>query len=159
MVKSKYLDVIYLLILGITIGAVLVLGIMVAPVVFGSEHYLTTPWLSRFEEGKLMAEVFSRFGYLGYITVLMVLFYEIAKYKYMLIDKISMLSAIGVVATILMFVAVYTPKILEYQALGESAIDESFEAIHRASELDFKIMLVMLLVLFARRAYLIASER
>lgn len=159
MAKNKYIDVLYLLILGITIGGVLVLGIMVAPVIFGSEHYLTTPWLSRFEEGKLMAEIFSRFTYLGYIAVLMILYYEIIKYKYMLIDKISILSAIGAVSTILLFNAVYTPKILEYQALGESAIDESFEAIHRASELDFKIMLVMLLVLFARRAYLIMSER
>ncbi|MFZ5375547.1 MAG: DUF4149 domain-containing protein, partial [Campylobacterota bacterium] len=77
----------------------------------------------------------------------------------MQIDKIAMLSALGSVATLLLFSAVYTPKILAYQALGESGIDEGFEALHKASEIDFKILLITLTVLFVRRAYLMAVKR
>ena len=54
----------------------------------------------------------------------------------------------------------YTPKILEYQSQGESVMmDNGFEALHKASELDFKILLLMLLILFGRRAYLMAVKR
>jgi hypothetical protein len=77
----------------------------------------------------------------------------------MQIDKIAILSALGSIGTLLLFSAVYTPKILEYQARGEAAIDESFEALHKASEIDFKILLLMLLILFTRRAYLMVVKK
>jgi hypothetical protein len=78
----------------------------------------------------------------------------------MQIDKISILSAMGSIGTLLLFSAVYTPKILEYQGEGEPVMmDNSFEALHKASEIDFKILLVMLSILFVRRAYLMAVKR
>lgn len=152
-------DITYLLLIAMTAGAVLVLGAFVAAVVFHSEVYLSVPLLSRYEEGKIMGEIFRRFTYWAYFMSVVIAVYEVARYKVMQIDKIAILSALGSVGTLLLFSAVYTPKILEYQARGESAIDDSFEVLHKASEIDFKILLVMLLILFGRRAYLMAVKK
>ncbi|MBD3805623.1 DUF4149 domain-containing protein [Sulfuricurvum sp.] len=157
--KKAVIDVIYLLLIAMSAGAVLVLGLLVAAVVFHSEAYLSVPLLSRYEEGKIMGEIFRRFTYWSYCMAVVIVVYEVSRYKVMQIDKISMLSAMGSIATLLLFSAVYTPKILEYQSRGEEAIDASFEALHKASEIDFKILLVMLLILFCRRAYLLAMKR
>lgn len=157
--KKALVDVIYLLLIAMSAGAVLVLGVFVAAVVFHSEIYLTLPLLSRYEEGKIMGEIFHRFSYWGYFMAGVIALYEVSRYKVMQIDKISILSALGSIGTLLLFSAVYTPKILEYQARGEAAIDESFEALHKASEIDFKILLLMLLILFIRRAYLMVVKK
>jgi len=157
--KKIIIDVTYLLLIAMTAGAVLVLGVFVAAVVFHSEVYLTVPLLSRYEEGKIMGEIFHRFTYWGYFMAVVIAVYEVSRYKVMQIDKVAILSALGALSTLLLFSAVYTPKILEYQSRGEAAIDESFEALHKASEIDFKILLVMLVILFSRRAYLLAVKR
>jgi uncharacterized membrane protein len=157
--KKALMDIIYLLLIAMSAGAVLVLGVFVAAVVFHSEVYLTLPLLSRYEEGKIMGEIFHRFSYWGYFMAAIIAFYEVSRYKVMQIDKIAILSALGSIGTLLLFSAVYTPKILEYQARGEAAIDESFEALHKASEIDFKILLLMLLILFTRRAYLMVVKK
>ncbi|MBV5321915.1 MAG: DUF4149 domain-containing protein [Sulfuricurvum sp.] len=157
--KKIVIDIVYLLLIAMTAGAVLVLGVFVAAVVFHSEIYLTLPLLSRYEEGKIMGEIFRRFTYWVYFMSVVIAVYEVSRYKVMQIDKISILSALGSLGTLLLFSAVYTPKILEYQARGEAAIDGSFEALHKASEIDFKILLVMLLVLFSRRTYLLAVKK
>ncbi|WP_310440397.1 DUF4149 domain-containing protein [Sulfuricurvum sp.] len=157
--KKALVDVIYLLLIAMSAGAVLVLGVFVAAVVFHSEIYLTLPLLSRYEEGKIMGEIFHRFSYWGYFMAGVIALYEVSRYKVMQIDKIAILSALGSIGTLLLFSAVYTPKILEYQARGEAAIDESFEALHKASEIDFKILLIMLLILFTRRAYLMVVKK
>lgn len=158
--KKALIDVVYILFIGTTIGAVLVLGSVVAAVVFHSEIFLSVPLLSRYEEGKIMGEIFRRFSYWGYFMTAVIALYEVSRYKVMQIDKISILSAMGSIGTLLLFSAVYTPKILEYQGEGESVMmDNSFEALHKASEIDFKILLAMLTVLFVRRAYLMAVKR
>lgn len=157
--KKVIFDITYLLLIAMTAGAVLVLGAFVAAIVFHSEVYLSVPLLSRYEEGKIMGEIFRRFTYWAYFMSVVIAVYEVARYKVMQIDKIAILSALGSIGTLLLFSAVYTPKILEYQTRGELAIDDSFEALHKASEIDFKILLVMLLILFGRRAYLMAVKK
>jgi uncharacterized membrane protein len=157
--KKVVIDIFYLLLIAMTAGAVLVLGVFVAAVVFHSEVYLTLPLLSRYEEGKIMGEIFRRFTYWAYFMSAVIAVYEVSRYKVMQIDKISILSALGSIGTLLLFSAVYTPKILEYQSRGEAAIDASFEALHKASEIDFKILLLTLLILFSRRAYLMAVKK
>lgn len=157
--KKVVIDVLYILLIAMTAGAVLVLGVFVAAVVFHSEVYLTLPLLSRYEEGKIMGEIFRRFTYWAYFMSAIIAVYEVSRYKVMQIDKISILSALGSIGTLLLFSAVYTPKILEYQSRGEAAIDASFEALHKASEIDFKILLLTLLILFSRRAYLMAVKK
>lgn len=158
--KKALVDTLYVLSIGMTMGAVLVLGAFVAAVVFHSEMFLSVPLLSRYEEGKIMGEIFRRFSYWGYFSAAVIAVYEVSRYKVMQIDKISILSAIGSIGTLLLFSAVYTPKILEYQGQGEAVMmDNSFEALHKASEIDFKILLVMLTVLFVRRTYLMAVKK
>lgn len=157
--KKVIIDILYVLLIAMTAGAVAVLGIFVAAVVFHSEIYLTIPLLSRYEEGQIMGEIFRRFSYWAYFMAAVIAVYEVSRYKVMQIDKVSILSALGSIGTLLLFSAVYVPKILEYQARGESAIDASFEALHKASEIDFKLLLVLLLVLFSRRAYLMVVHK
>lgn len=158
--KKAVMDTLYLLIVGMTIGAVLVLGVFVAAVVFHSEVYLSLPILSRYEEGKIMGEIFRRFSYWGYFAAAVIAIYEVSRYKVMQIDKILILSALGSIGTLLLFSAVYTPKILEYQTKGEAVMmSDAFESLHKASEIDFKILLVMLSILFIRRVYLLAVQK
>lgn len=157
--KKVAIDVLYLLLIAMTAGAVFVLGVFVAAVVFHSELFLSVPLLSRYEEGKIMGEIFRRFSYWAYFMAAVIAVYEVSRYKVMQIDKVSILSAMGSIATLLLFSGVYVPKILEYQSRGEAAIDESFEALHKASEIDFKILLLMLVILFGRRVYLMAGKR
>lgn len=158
--KKALVDVFYLLTIAMTIGAVFVLGAFVAAVVFRSEIFLTIPLLSRYEEGKIMGEIFRRFSYWGYIMAAIIGVYEAARFKAMQIDKISIMASLGAVGTLLLFSGIYTPKMLEFQQLGEVAMmNNSFESLHKASEIDFKIMLVMLLILFCRRAYLVAVKK
>jgi len=136
------------------------LGAFVAAVVFHSEVYLSIPLLSRYEEGKIMGEIFRRFTYWSYIMAVIIVGYEIARFKAMQIDAVSIMASFGSVGTLLLFSGVYSPKMLEFQQLGEAAMmNNSFESLHKASEIDFKILLVMLLILFVRRAYLLVVKR
>ncbi len=77
--KKAIIDVLYLLSIAMTIGAVLVLGVFVAAVVFHSEIFLTIPLLSRYEEGKIMGEIFRRFSYWGYVMAAIIAVYEAAR--------------------------------------------------------------------------------
>jgi hypothetical protein len=85
--------------------------------------------------------------------------YEVSRYFVMQLDRVAILSAFLAVFTLMMFSGVYVPKILEYQSRGESAMDASFETLHKASELDSKLLLLALLVLAGRRIYLMATKR
>ena len=157
--KKAVIDVVYVMLLAMTAGAVLVLGAVVAAVVFHSEVYLSIPILSRYEEGKIMGEIFLRFSYWAYFMTLIITLYEVSHYFVMKLDRVSILSAFLAVFTLMMFSGVYVPKILEYQSRGESAMDASFETLHKASELDSKLLLLALLVLAGRRIYLMATKR
>ena len=157
--KKAIIDVIYVMLLTMTAGAVLVLGAVVAAVVFHSESFLSIPILSRYEEGKIMGEIFLRFSYWAYFMTFVISLYEVSRYFVMQLDRVSILSAFLAVFTLMMFSGVYVPKIMEYQARGELAMDESFETLHKASELDSKLLLVALLVLASRRIYLMATKR
>ncbi len=75
-------------------------------------------------------------------------------------DAIAFGSAATVVFSSLMFSAVYSPKILAMQALGtEATQSDTFHNIHIASEIDFKILAVSLLVLFIRRLMLLRISK
>jgi len=145
----------YLMAVTATLGAVLVLGIFVAPVIFHSGAFLPNDLLSRYEEGMLMGEIFRRFGFWAYGMVVIVLIFEGNEYRRQRRDKWAIMSALLAVATLLMFAAVYIPKILAMQAEGPDATaSEAFAALHSGSELDFKILAVALILLFVRRMQL-----
>lgn len=147
-------DIIYLILIASTLGGVLVLGIFVAPVVFN------TTTLERYQEGIIMAEIFSRFTYWLYAMLIGIVLYEGWEYKKFKRDRIMIASSLMSIFTILMFNTVYTPKILALQALGEEAtLSEEFSNLHMASEIDFKLLAVSLIVLFVRRYYLITHPQ
>jgi hypothetical protein len=156
--RNIYVELAYLLLLGSSLGAVLVLGIVVAAVLFNSDNYLSMALLDHYNEGVLMGEIFRRFSYVTYFLAASVVLYEIFEYRALRRDIIAQLSAFIVISTSLLFSAVYTPKILQMQLLGaEATMSDAFDGLHRASEIDFKILAVALIVLFVRRVTLLRT--
>ncbi len=152
MKKNIYLDFAYFIILAATFGAVLVLGAIVAPVVFHTDKITVNLLIDHYNAGIIMGEIFHRFSYWTYFVAAFVAVYEAMVYKIGQRDAISFGAAVTVIFSSLMFSAVYVPKILSMQALGaEATQSDTFENIHIASEIDFKVLALALLVLFVRR--------
>lgn len=156
MKKNIYVDFSYLMILAASLGGVLVLGIVVAAVVFNTDKLALEIALDRYNAGIIMGEIFHRFSYWTYFLALVVFLYELVQYKNGRGDNIVFMSGIAVIFSSLMFSVVYSPKILEMQSMGREATQsEGFENMHMASEIDFKILAAGLLVLFIRRLMLL----
>ncbi len=156
MSKKIYIDFSYLILLAASFGGVLVLGAFVAPVVFHTDRILVDMLMDNYNAGIIMGEIFHRFSYWIYAVAVAVILYEATLYKTGQRDAIAFGSAVTVIFSSLMFSAVYSPKILAMQALGaEATQSDTFANIHIASEIDFKILAVSLLVLFVRRLMLL----
>ncbi|MCF6309579.1 MAG: DUF4149 domain-containing protein [Sulfurimonas sp.] len=156
MKKNIYIDFTYLIILAATFGAVIVLGAVVAPVVFHTDSIVNTVLLDNYNAGIIMGEIFHRFSYWIYFLAFSVVAYEAVMYKTGQRDNVIFVSSVTVVFSSLMFSAVYSPKIISMQVLGREATQsDTFKNVHIASELDFKILAVALLVLFVRRLMLL----
>ncbi len=154
--RNIYLDFSYLLVLAASFGAVLALGAIVAPVVFHTDVMLYGVLLDNYNAGIIMGEIFRRFSFWVYFLAAYVAVYEALMYKSGQRDNIIFGSAFLTVATSLMFSAVYSPKILTMQALGtEATQSDTFANLHIASEIDFKILAVSLVILFLRRLMLL----
>lgn len=139
-----------------TFGAVIVLGAFVAPVVFHSERIVIGMVIDRYNAGIIMGEIFHRFTYWLYFLAVSVAAYEAYMYKQGQRDTIIFVSSVTIVFSSLMFSAVYLPKIISMQELGiEASQSDTFKNTHTAGELDFKILAVVLLVLFVRRLLLL----
>ncbi|MCK9473064.1 DUF4149 domain-containing protein [Sulfurimonas sp.] len=152
MKRNIYIDFTYLIVLAASFGAVLVLGAIVAPIVFHSDKILYFVLLDNYNAGIIMSEIFRRFSYWIYFLAFFVSVYELLMYKRGQRDAILFGSSVSVVFSSLMFSAIYSPKILSMQRLGvEATQSDTFNNIHLASELDFKILAVALLILFIRR--------
>lgn len=152
MKRNIYLDFAYFIVLAATFGAVLVLGVIVAPVVFHTDRITVNLLIDHYNAGIIMGEIFHRFSYWTYFVATFVALYETMAYKMGQRDAIGFAAAVTVIFSSLMFSAVYVPKILSMQALGtEATQSDTFENIHIASEIDFKLLAVALLVLFVRR--------
>ena len=142
--------------LAASFGGVIVLGAFVAPVVFHTDRIITEVIIDNYNAGMIMGEIFHRFSYWVYLLSGAVILFESAEYKMGHRDAIAFASAFTVVFTSLMFSAVYAPKILEMQSLGHEATQsDTFQNTHMASEIDFKILAVALIVLFVRRLMLL----
>ena len=158
--KKIYIDFGYLVILAATFGAVLVLGAVVAPVVFHTDKILVDMLMNHYNAGIIMGEIFHRFSYWIYFLAIAVVLYEGALYKTGQRDAIAFGASVTVIFSSLMFSAVYSPKILAMQALGaEATKSDTFSNIHIASEIDFKILAIALLVLFVRRLMLLPISK
>lgn len=139
-----------------SLGAVLVLGIVVAAVVFNTDRLPLEIVIDRYNAGIIMGEIFHRFAYWTYFLAAFVGLYEAYMYKTGQRDAIVFAAALSVIFSSLMFSGVYSPKILEMQAMGLGATQsEAFQNLHMASEIDFKILALGLIVLFVRRLMLL----
>ena len=131
---------IVIIILGTVLGAGLLAGMVVAPSIFHSEVLLGSELLSKFQEGLLMTQIFERLAYAVNFLVVIVILYEVIKYKAFQSDRWSLMTTFLVAATGLMFTSYYIPDILEMQAAGEAMTQsEAFINTHKGSELNFKI--------------------
>jgi len=158
MKKNIYIDFIYLIILAASFGGVMVLGALVAPVIFHTDRIVSEVLIDHYNAGIIMGEMFHRFSYWVYFLATFVVLYEAISYKSGFRDAITLASAVIVAGTSLMFSAVYSPRILEMQAMGREATQsDTFEQIHIASEIDFKVLAVALIVLFVRRLILLRT--
>ena len=156
MSKRIYIDFSYLILLAASFGGVIVLGAFVAPVIFHTDRIITEVIIDHYNAGMIMGEIFHRFSYWIYVLAVYVAIFEAVEYKMGRRDAIAFGSASIVVFTSLMFSGVYAPKILEMQSLGiEATQSDTFANIHTASEIDFKILAVALIVLFVRRLMLL----
>ncbi len=152
---KKWIDIGYLMLLGVTLGLVLTLGVVVAPVVFNANDYLGKELLDHYQMGLLMTAIFIKGNYLLNFTALAILLREGYAYKSFDRDKIVVPSAATAVLMIFLFTLYYTKQIVSLQAEGVSIVDDpTFVNIHRASELDFKLLALSLALLLGRRLYL-----
>jgi len=160
MTAKQWTVTIYLLLVAMTLGAVLTLGIFVTATIFHSDSYLSGVLLDNYNEGVLMAEIFRRFSYFIYFMAAVVFAFEGNEFKHGRRDNYAMVSGFVVIVTSLLFSGVYTPKILEMQALGaEATQSDAFDALHLGSEIDFKFLAVALGVLFIRRMQLMFVQK
>jgi len=138
----------YLILLSVTLGAGLYAGAVVAPVTFHTALWLGSGLLSHFQEGLIMTENFVRLSYLVDFTLVVIFLYEGYKYKMFERDSITTLTTLIAMASGLFFGHYYLPDILSMQLAGEAMTQsEAFAAVHQASEIDFKVFTVALLVL------------
>ena len=156
MKRNIYIDFTYFILLAASFGGVIVLGAFVAPVVFHTDKLLVGMLMDNYNAGIIMGEIFHRFSYWIYVLAVYVILYEGYSYKMGSRDAITFAAAVTVVFASFMFSSVYVPKILEMQAMGREATQsDTFANIHIASEIDFKLLAVALLVLFVRRLMLL----
>ncbi|WP_457593633.1 DUF4149 domain-containing protein [Hydrogenimonas sp.] len=150
----KYLWIPYLMLLGITLGIGLSAGVFAAPVIFHADDLLGGGVLTHYQEGLIMTQIFMKSNIVVNITCAAILVAEGYHFLRFYRDPITFYSAFVTVWTGFMFTLYYTPQILEFQAQGESILEnELFQKAHIASEWDFKIFVVALAILLGRYLY------
>ncbi|HIC77933.1 MAG TPA: DUF4149 domain-containing protein [Sulfurovum sp.] len=136
----KIMTYIVIITLGTVLGAGLLAGIVVAPTIFHSEVLLGSELLTKFQEGLLMTQVFERLSYAVNFLVVLVILYEVIKYKAFESDRWSLMTTFLVAGTGLLFTSYYIPDILEMQLAGEMMTQsDAFINTHKGSEINFKI--------------------
>ncbi len=150
----KNISIIYFILLGVTLGSVLFAGAIVAPTIFHTDQLIDGDLLNRFQEGLIMSSIFVKLSYMVNFTMLAVIFYEGYRFKSFERDSIALLSAVTVVLSGMLYSFYYMPQILQMQSEGEKVTQSKiFENTHFASELDFKLFSLALLVLLIKNLH------
>ncbi|MFQ6341647.1 DUF4149 domain-containing protein [Campylobacter sp. VTCC 70190] len=142
-----------LFLLAAIIGIELILGIVVAPVIFYPQNFIGEGVLSPFQSGLMMTQIFIKMGYVLIFVSLVNFLYELYsfikdKIKFQIKFSKLMLSLLILILS-LVFVFYFTNTIIELQNLGEQATKtEDFNSIHKASEVVIKIILIMQIFLY-----------
>ncbi|BAF70145.1 DUF4149 domain-containing protein [Nitratiruptor sp. SB155-2] len=151
----RWIDITYMMLLGVTLGLVVTLGAFVAPVVFHANSYIGENLLNHFQMGLVMTAIFVKSNYLLNTTAIAIIVRESYDYKRFIRDRIVLPSAATAVLMIFLFTLYYTKQIVAFQAKGSSVInDPLFQSLHKASEIDFGLLGFSLLLLLGRRLYL-----
>ncbi|ECR3049765.1 DUF4149 domain-containing protein [Campylobacter coli] len=142
-----------LFLLAAMIGIELILGIVVAPVIFYPANFIGEGVLSHFQSGLMMTQIFIKMGYLLiFVSIFNLLFeiYSFVKEDMKLQVKFSkLILSILILILSLVFVLYFTNTIIELQNLGEQATkSQEFLGIHNASEVVIKIILLMQVFLY-----------
>lgn len=148
---DKYLQQISIISLAFVFSATLILGAIVAPVVFHSSEYITGVTLGRFSNGELMSEIFRRFSLILNFVVLFVIAIEAKNYKTFFKNGIFVVLFSLFILSALLFSFYFTPFVLGLLHQGEAVINqnlEAFETLHKLSEIDFTVLMFSSLVMF-----------
>ena len=136
------------------------LGIVVIPTIFNSENFLMVELLSKFQEGLLMTNIFIKLKFILALLVIYIFIFEFFfKWKNFRSDKVTMVTSFVVISTSLLFIGYYVPAIVEMQAIGEAMTSsQNFINLHQASEINFKVLSLMLLVLIYKNRRIIINR-
>ncbi len=147
-----YWKALYILILGIALGAGIFAGAMTAPVVFHANDYIPGGTLNHYQMGSLMSELFARLNILLILSLVAILIEEVRKVVMKERSGFESLSAIVMLISGTLFAFYYVPAILGLQAQGpEATVTEEFANLHDASELWFKVYALFATVVIVKR--------
>ncbi|TKX30029.1 DUF4149 domain-containing protein [Campylobacter estrildidarum] len=135
------------------IGIELIIGIVVAPIIFYPQNFIGEGILSHFQSGILMTQIFIKMGQLLIIiSTINVLFEILSCFKVQVKFQLKfskLILSILILILSLVFVFYFTNQIISMQTLGEQATSSSdFASIHNASEITIKIILIMQIFLY-----------
>ncbi len=153
----RYIIIGYLFFLSVSIGMMITLGALTAPVIFKSQLFISET-ISHFSEGLIMTEIFSRSNTVLLTLVIVIALYEGYDYKEGKRDMMVQSAALAVIFSALLFIYYYTPQIIELQTARDTE-GELFKKIHVASEIDYKILLGASLLLVLRRFAALIQKR
>ncbi len=151
---EKILFSLYILLLGVGVGIILTNGAFAAPVIFHASDYLGYEF-TRFDSGLIMTQIFLKSNYVLNVIGISILAFETYKYRYTAErEKIPfLLGGINAIA-LFAFTLYYSPKVVEMQKMGPAmAEDADFNALHKASEIDYSFLLFGLCALLLFRIY------
>lgn len=154
----KIIDCIYLLLLGVGVGAIIACGAFTAPIVFNMASFTSqeaSQILTVADSGQVMGQIFLRLN--TYLIILLVLMpaYEIASLVYRpQYPKLWLLLALFAAGGIGLFAWFYTPFILDASNLES----ENFDSMHKQSVWVFQAIMISLSLLFIGRAYSLHSK-
>ena len=145
---------IYIFIIAALIGIELSLGALVAPVVFFPQQIIGDGVLSHFQSGKLMSEIFVKYGGILIAVSIICLVFEMINFNnnksqsFRLRLSTLMLTLVNIILALL-FVLYFTDYVINAQKIGtEATMAPEFAQIHAASEWCMKLIIVFQTVLF-----------
>ncbi|MRI83077.1 MAG: hypothetical protein C6I00_01525 [Nitratiruptor sp.] len=150
---ARWIDTLYLALLGMALGAIVTLAFIVAPVVFESQRYGMA--LDHYQMGRIMSAIFQQAVPFFHLVAVAIILREGYDYKRFRRDWLLVPAAATALLTIFLFTLYYTPKIIGYQGAGASVVhDPRFQNLHKGSEIDFALAALSLALLLGRRLYL-----
>ncbi|MGX3098536.1 DUF4149 domain-containing protein [Helicobacter sp. 23-1046] len=142
----RFLDSLYLLLLGIGVGAIIAC-IFSAPTLFRAGEILTLP-ITKEQSGVLMGRIFENLNIVLFIVAGGIIVFEFIVAKMLRNSSIVIVLSAGIsLIMIFLFALYYTPYILS----APDAQSPEFQSMHTQSVVVFDILLVSLCVLFVSK--------